>query len=184
MISENYTPGAAFGAEIKKDGEKLALVLVRDLKHPPARVWQALTDPEHLKQWAPFDVDRNLAATGPVRLSWIGAPQPLDTVVKRAEAPKLLEYSTGDNVARWELEPLSGGGTRLTLWHSIDRPYAAMGAAGWHISFDVLEQILGGQHIERMAGPALMKLAGWQRLTSEYGKLFGVEAPSWPGAQA
>ena len=48
----------------EKDGEKWTLVLVRDLRHPPAKVWQALTDPAHLREWAPFDSDRNLGAVG------------------------------------------------------------------------------------------------------------------------
>ena len=61
---EKYAPGPAAGAEVRKDGEKWTLVLVRDLRHPPAKVWQALTDPEHLREWAPFDADRNLGTRG------------------------------------------------------------------------------------------------------------------------
>ena len=47
---EQYAPGAAFGARIQKEGERWTLVLVRDLRHPPAKVWTALTDPEHLRR--------------------------------------------------------------------------------------------------------------------------------------
>ena len=57
---EKYAPGAAAGAEVRQDGDKWTLVLVRELRHPPAKVWQALTEPEHLREWAPFDADRNL----------------------------------------------------------------------------------------------------------------------------
>ena len=64
---------------------------------------------------------------------------------------------------RWELEPL-GGGTRLTLWHNIDRGFIAMGAAGWHICFDVLDRFLAGEPIGRIVGPEAMKFDGWQRL--------------------
>jgi hypothetical protein len=49
---EQYTPGAASGARIRKDGEKWTLILVRELRHQPAMVWQALTDPAHLREWA------------------------------------------------------------------------------------------------------------------------------------
>jgi len=42
---EQYAPGGASGAEVRKDGEKWTLVLVRDLPHPPAKVWKALTGP-------------------------------------------------------------------------------------------------------------------------------------------
>ena len=98
--------------------------------------------------------------------------------MKRAEAPRLLEYSWGGNEMRWQLEPL-GGGTRLTLWTNIDRRYIAMGAAGWHLCFDVLDQFLAGAPIGRMVGPEVMKFAGWQRLHAEYATQFGVEMPKW-----
>ena len=41
---EKYSPGAAAGAEVRKDGDKWTLVLVRELRHPPGKVWQALTE--------------------------------------------------------------------------------------------------------------------------------------------
>ena len=182
---EKYEPGAAAGAEIRKDGEKWTLVLVRDLSHPPAKVWTALTDPEHLREWAPFDSDRNLGTVGTAKLSTVGAPKPLvsETQVKRADAPKLLEFSWGKQDLRWELEQLGSGGTRLTLWHNINRGFISMGAAGWHICFDVLERLLSGHPIGRIAGAVTMKFGGWQRLNAQYAKLFGDKTPSWPSAQ-
>ena len=178
---EQYTPGPASGAQVRKEGENWTLIVVRELRHPPAKVWEALTDPAHLSEWAPFDADRNLAAVGPVKLSTVGTPTPQvsETTVKRAEAPKLLEYNWGGNEMRWELEPL-GGGTRLTLWHNIDRRFISMGAAGWQICFDVLERLLGGEPIGRMVGGDALKSGGWQRLNAEYAKQFGVETQQWP----
>ena len=179
---EKYVPGPAAGADVQKDGDQWTLILVRDLRHPPAMVWQALTEPAHLSEWAPFDADRNLAAVGPVKLSTVGMPTPQvsESTVKRAEASKLLEYSWGGQDIRWELEPLEVGGTRLTLWHNIDRGFISWGAAGWHICFDVLERFLAGEPIGRIVGGEAMKFGGWQRLTAEYAKQFGVEAPGWP----
>jgi len=178
---ERYTPGAATGADIQKDGEKWTLIVVRNLSHPPAKVWRAITDPEHLRAWAPFDSDRSLASVGTVQLSTVGAPQPMvsETQVKRADEPKLLEFNWGGQDLRWELEPLSGGGTKLTLWHNIDRRFIAMGAAGWHVCLDVLERALADQPIGRIVGGDAMKFEGWQRLHAEYAKQFGVEMPSW-----
>jgi uncharacterized protein YndB with AHSA1/START domain len=172
---EQYVPGPASGAQVRKDGEKWTLILVRELRHSPERVWLAITDPAHLREWAPFVVDGSLGTVGTVNLTWVGTPQALETKVTRADAPSLLEY--GD--IRWELEA-SGGGTRLTLWHKIDRRFISWGAAGWHISFDVLERHLAGQPIGRIAGAEAMKFSGWQRLTAEYARQFGVEAPNWP----
>ncbi|MEP7345348.1 MAG: SRPBCC family protein, partial [Gemmatimonadaceae bacterium] len=159
---EPYAPTAAFGAEVRKDGEKWTLVLVRQLRQPPTTVWEALTDPEHLREWAPFDSDRNLGTVGTAKLTTVGAPTPhvSETKVTRADAPNVLEFSWGGQDIRWELEPL-GGGTRLTLWHNINRGFISMGAAGWHICFDVLDRLLTGQPIGRMVGADVMKFGGW-----------------------
>jgi uncharacterized protein YndB with AHSA1/START domain len=178
---EQYTPGPASGAEVRKDGEKWTLILVRELRHSPEKVWEALTDPAHLREWAPFDADRNLGTAGTkVKLTTVGAPTPhvTETTVTRADAPKALEYSWGGFDVRWELEPF-GDGTRLTLSTAIDRRFISMGAAGWHIYLDLLDHLLNGNTIGRIAGPEAMKFGGWQRLNAEYAKQFGVEIPGW-----
>ena len=177
-----YRPGHASGAQVNRDGENWTLILVRQLNHPRERVWEALTDPKHLREWAPFDVDGNLGHTGvTVQLSVANAPRPMvsETTVTRADRPRVLEYNWGDKNLRWELESL-GDGTRLTLWHNIDRGFIAWGAAGWHICFDVLDRFLAGDPIGRAVGPDALKY-DWQRLVDEYGEQFGVSAPRYPG---
>jgi hypothetical protein len=175
---EHYTPAPAYGAQIKKDGpqkDKWTLILVRELRHSPEKVWQALTDPAQLREWAPFVADGNLGTLGAtVNLTWVGKPTPIETRVTRADPPEVLEY--GD--IRWELEAV-GSGTRLTLWHAIDRRFVSWGAAGWHISFDVLDRLLAGKPIARIVGAEAMKFAGWQRLVAEYAEHFGSETPKW-----
>jgi uncharacterized protein YndB with AHSA1/START domain len=177
IAREQYTPGPAAGAQVRKDGDKWTLVLVRQLRHSPERVWQAITEPAELREWAPFDADGSLAAAGTtVKLTTVGAPSPLvsETRVTRADAPRLLEYNWGGQDIRGELEP-SGGGTRLTLWHNIDRRFISMGAAGWHICLDVLDRHLASDPIGRIVGMDAMKFGGWQRLNAEYAKQFGAE---------
>src|SRR6202047_2873488 len=183
---EQYAPGPASGAQVRKDRvqndeDKWTLILVRELRHSPEKVWQALTDPAHLREWAPFDADVNLGKVGTtVKLTTVGAPTPrgTETTVTRADAPEVLEYKWGGFDMRWELEALAGS-TRLTLWTNIGHRFIAMGAAGWHICFDVLDRLLAGQPIGRIVGPEAMKF-GWQRLNAEYGKQFGLETPKWP----
>ena len=175
---QQYTPGPASGAQVRKyeDASKWTLILVRELRHSPETVWQALIDPAQVREWAPFVVDGRLDAVGmTVKLTWVGNPNPIDTKVTRADAPKVLEF--GD--IRWELDLTQVGGTRLTLWTNIDRRFIAWGAAGWHISFDVLDRLLAGNPIGRIAGADAMKLAAWQRLVGEYAQQFGAEAPKW-----
>ena len=177
---EQYMAGPAHGAEVvRKDGETWTLILVRELRHSPEKVWQALTDPAHLSEWAPFDASANLGSTGAnVKLTMAGPnPQSFETIVKRADAPKVLEYTWGGNDIRWELEAV-GQSTRLTLWHNIDRRFISWGAAGWHMCLEVLDRSLGGNSIGRIVGPDAMK-HGWPRLNKEYAAQFRVEAPEW-----
>jgi hypothetical protein len=170
---EQYAPGPARRAQVHKDGEKWTLILVRELRHAPEKVWQALTDPVHLREWAPFEADGSLDTVGArVKLTWAGTGNVSEATVTRADAPRLLEYQD----IRWELEPL-GEGTRLTLWHSIDHRFITWGAAGWHICFDVLDRLLAGDPIGRIAGGDAMKLGDWKRLTAEYGRQLGIETP-------
>src|SRR5438270_665616 len=140
-----------------------------------------LVVPAQRRGWARFDADRNLGTVGTtVKLTTVGAPRPhvTETAVTRADAPKALEYNWGGIDMRWELEAF-GGGARLTLWTNIDRNFISMGAAGWHICFDVLERLLAGQPIGRIVGPDAIKFGGWQQLNAEYAKQFGVEPPGW-----
>jgi uncharacterized protein YndB with AHSA1/START domain len=183
---EQYRPGPANIARIQKDRgpngeEKWTLVLVRELRHSPEKVWEAITDPAQLREWAPFVADGSLGTAGTtVKLTTVAAPKPTvsEATVTRADAPKLLEYNWGDHDMRWELEAL-GGGTRLTLWTNIGHRFIAMGAAGWQICFDVLDHLLSGTPLGRIVGHDAMKF-GWQRLHAEYAKQFGIEMPNWP----
>lgn len=157
---EQYTPGPASVAQVRKNGEKWTLILNRQLRHAPAMVWQALIDPEQVRNWAPFDVTGDLESEGStVYLTWIGTGATTDAKVTRSEAPRVLEF--GD--IRWELEPV-GSGTSLTLWHAIDRRYISWGAAGWHISFDVLDRLLSGTPIGRIGGGRCHEAGGLEEI--------------------
>src|SRR3982074_2825061 len=94
---EQYAPGPASGAQVRKDRrqndeDKWTLILVRELRHSPEKVWQALTDPAHLREWAPFEADGSLGTVGTtVKLTTVGATTPhvSETKVTRAEVPKV-----------------------------------------------------------------------------------------------
>jgi uncharacterized protein YndB with AHSA1/START domain len=177
---DQYVPGPPVGVQIhKSEALTWELVVVRELRHPPEKVWLAITDPEHLREWAPFDADKNLSTAGAsVKLTTVNAPQPhiTETRIMRADAPHFLEYMWGANPMRWELEPIPGG-TRLTLSTAINKNFISMGAAGWHVCFDVLNHLLAGDPIGRLVGTDTMKFGGWQRLTNEYAQMFGLEPP-------
>lgn len=173
---DDFSLGPADNARIEKDGERWVLVLRRELRHSPESVWQAITDPEQLCEWAPFDADGPLNAAGNrVRLTTVGAPMPHvgETIVECAEKPHLLVYEWGGRAMRWELSPTPRG-TLLMLWTSIDREFIAMGAAGWHLCFAVMDRWMSGTPVGRIVGADAMALVEWQRLHREYSALFSA----------
>jgi len=181
-MTTDYQPTKANeDTEVRRDGERYTLVFVRELKHAPEKVWEALTDPDQLREWAPFDPDRNLGATGEAKLSLVGAEseEVSTSEVLHADAPRLLEYTWAGDTVRWELEPTATG-TRLSLFHTVqDRVWLPKVAAGWHICLDVAERAIAGTPMGRIVAHEA-KRYGWERLNEEYAERFGVENTGWP----
>lgn len=169
MPLKEFTPGPLSHVEHDVDGARSTLVFVRHLHHPPARVWAALTNPDLLRQWAPFDPDCTLATIGPVvlRMSDGETTEEFAGEVRHAVEPRLLEYTWGEDVLRWELAP-DGTGTTLTLRHTVESPeWMPRTAAGWHICLVVAEHLLDGQPIGRIVGHEAKKY-GWDALHDAY----------------
>ena len=147
---DQYEPGPASGARVVKDGEQnWTLVLVRDLRHSREKVWQAITDPAQLREWAPFDADGSLATAGAtVKLTTVGAPalHVTETKVTRADRPNLLEYNWGGFDMKWELEA-AGKGTRLSLVQSGFRPDQKRESGGARYGW----KMMGGKLVDLLA---------------------------------
>jgi uncharacterized protein YndB with AHSA1/START domain len=166
-------PGPPAGATVVPGGDRWTLVFVRDLRHPPARVWTALTDPAEIDRWAPYAAERDLGTTGDVVLTMVDGAERTDLpgAVLRAEPPSLLELTWGDDLLRWELEPTAGG-TRLILRHtSGDEGVEAMVAAGWHVCAVVLARLLDGEPVEAIRGDDARE-HGWTELRDGYAARF------------
>jgi uncharacterized protein YndB with AHSA1/START domain len=166
---ETYQPGPLATVTTELTDGRPTLVFVRELAHPPEKVWAALTDPEQLGQWAPFTADRSLAEAGGSTLHMIDSEQVVDlpAVVTLVEPPTRLEYTWGEDRLRWELTPIAGG-TRLTLRHVTQGPeWVSMVAAGWHICLDVAERLLDGAPIPPIRGEAA-RAHGWDDLNTAY----------------
>jgi len=114
---QQYAPGPASGGAgpkgpgtktVKKSGRSFSS---ENCATRPRKVWQAITDPVHLREWAPFDADGSLGTVGAtVKLTTVAAPAPrvTETTVTRADAPNVLEYKWGGFDMRWELEAFGG----------------------------------------------------------------------------
>jgi uncharacterized protein YndB with AHSA1/START domain len=180
MNPNDFQPGPLADVDCLAGDEEWTLVFVRDLRHPPERVWAALTEPEELEKWAPYAANRSLASPGDLTLTMLGADPTVDpaqlrsaATVRRAEAPTLLEHTWGSGLLRWELAA-TGSGTRLTLRHTVDDPdWVPKAAAGWHICLVVAEHLLAGQPIEPIRGEAAYGY-GWQELHDAYAARLGL----------
>ncbi|WP_328476933.1 SRPBCC family protein [Actinoplanes sp. NBC_00393] len=165
---------AELNARLEPTGERWTLVFIRELRKPPEEVWGALTDPGRLERWAPFTAERDLGTTGDTTLTMIDGDEstPLPATVRRAEPPHLLEYTWGDDLLRWELEP-SGAGTLLTLRHTLpgEDGLGPMVASGWHLCLDVMERLLDGEDVRAVRGEEA-KEHGWEDLRDRYAKMF------------
>jgi uncharacterized protein YndB with AHSA1/START domain len=177
-MNQNFDPGPLAQVECDRTGDQPTLVFVRHLRHDPERVWEALTDPEQLKEWSPFESDTNLGTAQTATLFMAGAPdgtvEESKSTILRAERPRLLEYTWDTSVLRWELDPVDSG-TRLTLHHTVDSPESIPKmAAGWHICLVVAERFLDGNPVGRIVGEDAMNY-GWQQLHDQYAKELGIE---------
>jgi uncharacterized protein YndB with AHSA1/START domain len=169
MKDGTFHPGELAHVDISPSQDRWTLVFVKDLRHPPATVWAALTEPAQIECWAPYTADRNLSDIGDATLTMIDgdASADLPASVTRADPPVLLEHTFGGDLLRWELTP-NGAGTRLTLRHTLDdREWAPKVAAGWHLCLVVAERLLDGRPIPPIRG-ADAKNYGWDELHDRY----------------
>ena len=154
MNRRPFVPSPPAEVDAVADGDRWTLVFVRDLAHPPEKVWAALTDPAQLREWSPFRSDRDLGAVGEATLTMSGGDdsEQLPAVVQRAEKPTVLEYTWGDDLLRWDLSATDSG-TRLMLRHTVaGREWVPKTAAGWHICLDVAERLLDGDPVGPIVG--------------------------------
>lgn len=136
---------------LRSEGDRAAVRLERALRHPVEKVWRALTEPSHLNQWFPFDVEPELTVGGTVQfVDRSGGPSGKGTITD-LEPPRLIAYYWEQDHLRWELSPTPDGCV-LVLTHTVaDRFGTASFAAGWHACIDGLESVLAGQDVQPAA---------------------------------
>jgi uncharacterized protein YndB with AHSA1/START domain len=183
MNRTRFETGPLAEVDFHPEGERATLVFVRTLRHPPEKVWSALTDPAQLREWAPYTADRSLAGRGDATLTMIDGDvaEDLPATVSRADPPSLLEYTLGGDLLRWELAA-EGSGTRLTLRHTVQSTdWLPKVAAGWHLCLLVAERLLDGRPIAPIRGEDARNF-GWEELHDAYAEVLGVARRGRPEA--
>ena len=150
-------------------GDRWQLVFTRRLPHPPAKVWRALTEAEHVSRWFPADIVGDRRAGAPLRFEFREEEGPtLPGEMRVFEPTELLEFTWSDEVLRFELTPDGDDGTVLRFVNTFgDVGKAARDAAGWHACLDALELDVDGEP----APPG-----GWDDLHPRYVAAFPPEA--------
>lgn len=150
-------------AQVERDEEGRAnLRYERLLKHPVARVWDAVSNPEKLALWlAEFNMELKIGAPVHVQFTNNCTVENGQLVPKKegdtskgqitALIPnELLEYTwqwkdEPVSVVRWELRPAGDDHCLLILTHHLLSEGFASVSAGWHTHLDMLEHVLDGK---------------------------------------
>ncbi|MFI7011845.1 SRPBCC domain-containing protein [Streptomyces sp. NPDC050145] len=130
--------------------EHATITCEKPLEHAPARVWEALTEPDlHARWWAAGDVKPVVGHRFTLDMGNFGS-RPCE--VTEVEDERVLAYrfaeDTLDTLVTWTLRP-EGDGTRLVLTHAgfdLDSPlggqaYEGMGK-GWPHVLERLDAVL------------------------------------------
>jgi uncharacterized protein YndB with AHSA1/START domain len=148
---------------------RVQLRFTRRFRHPPEKVWRALTEPEHLAAWFPARIEGERSAGAALRFVFPKGEGPtLDGEMLRYEPPTVLEFRWGQDELRFELQR-DGEGSLLNFVETFDEfGRAARDAAGWHVCLDALAAHLDGQP------PAGQE--AWPQVHQRYVERFGPEA--------
>lgn len=151
---------------------RLQLRFTRKLRHPPEKVWRALTEPAHLAAWFPTEIAGERATGAALRFTFRhGEGPPCDGEMLSYEPPSVLEFRWGTaETLRFELQP-DADGSLLTFVNTFDElGKGARDAASWHVCLENLADHLDGQAPARTFG------ARWQQVHAAYVARFGPEA--------
>jgi uncharacterized protein YndB with AHSA1/START domain len=156
---------------LEQAGDRWRLRFTRRLRHDPETVWRAITEPDQLKAWFPDHLSGDLVVGGKLTFSHDSAAIPdFDGEVRAVESPRLLEFTWGTDLLRFEIQPHDDGCT-LTLLDTFDElGKAARDAAGWHVCLDQLARSLDGGD-----PPASSASQQWQNVHPGYVEAFGPE---------
>lgn len=156
--------------QLRPTGDAWELTFTRYFAHPPAEVWRAVTEPDHLAVWFPQQI---LGERVPgARLRFVTSIDPedgFDGEMITFEPPHVMEMMWGPSRLRIEVHAHDGG-TRLQLTEWLDDlGKGARNGAGWHECLDRLAAVIE-------ATAPLRWGRRWHDVHPAYVETFGPEA--------
>ena len=167
------TPQLLRHGQVTPEGDYATIVFKRILRHSPENIWEAITNPEDLKQWL-FCSSAKIDGYAGGQLEMVSGPSQFHITGKILiwDPPRVYEHEwkvqpvdampQGENaVFRYELTP-QGTTTLLTVtYRRITLDTARGFAPGVHILLDRLEAQLDGE-------PLPSWMPRFQELMAEY----------------
>jgi uncharacterized protein YndB with AHSA1/START domain len=155
------------------DGQPV-LRFERRLRHSPAKVWRAVSDPAEMAHWFPAKVEAELRAGAPMRFTFPEAAVvdgAWDGEVLEVDAPKVYMFRWNADVLRIELIP-DGDGCRLVFTQTlgggwVGRLAAGRTAAGWDHCLDQL--------VAQLDGATAAERTDWLTPMADYIAEFGLD---------
>lgn len=148
----------------------MTVTFVRRLPHPVAKVWRAVTEPEHLQAWFPDTIEVTEWEPGAPLRFVMPTGDSFDGEVVTVEPERRLELRWGTDLLRIDLEPDGDDATVLTFvdtFHELGK--AVRDSAGWHECLEHLVADLDGS-------PAPAPGDVWQVVQPKYVDRFGPAA--------
>jgi uncharacterized protein YndB with AHSA1/START domain len=121
----------------------------RTSKHPPERLWRAITDPREVERWMSYPTKIDLRVGGEYDVDFSRTMDGgLDGIIVRIEPERRLAYVWGLSVLEWVIEPYASGSRYKFIHHgqgpgSVEKEAGIAG--GWHLWFDALDEHLDGK---------------------------------------
>jgi uncharacterized protein YndB with AHSA1/START domain len=145
-----FGPEATRDARLAKQGDRQLLTFDRILRHPPEKVWEALTTPEGISRWWQSDAEIEPRVGGRFDLRFREFDHRMTGTITDYAPPSRFGFTWGEEVVSggshvlFELSP-DPLGTHLRLVHDLSaRADATELAAGWHWHIDGLDAAARG----------------------------------------
>ncbi len=138
-------------------GEQIELILVKDLGHPPEKVWRVLTERELLQQWFPCDVIGQWQVGASLQFAFPDGQheglteEELRGQVLVVDPPHRLEFTWGKYRYCCELSPTDAGCRLRFVESRADPSEGARSAAGWEMCFENVDALLQGAQVASFA---------------------------------
>ncbi|GAA1671227.1 SRPBCC family protein [Fodinicola feengrottensis] len=138
----------------------------RNLRHPAAKVWAAISEPSELKHWFPAAVTIEPQQGGTITFGDDPNVPDRKGEILVYEPPRRLAFTWGASELRFEIEPDGDQRCWLTLIDVLENTdTAARNAAGWHVCLAELDKAING---EPGGGPHADTAERWHPLYEAY----------------